>query len=63
VLSLEVVGRTAVALVRDDYLGLSYLDTLSFVEVDGRWIIYNKLFHIEGKARCVESGTASKSLE
>lgn len=51
VLSLEVAGRTAMALVRDDYLGLSYLDTLSFVEVNGRWSIYNKLFHIEGKAR------------
>jgi hypothetical protein len=26
------------------------LDTLSFVHVDDRWQIYNKLFHVEGKA-------------
>jgi len=49
-LSIEVAGNTAVARVRNDYRGLTYLDTLSFIKVEGRWRIYNKLFHIEGKA-------------
>jgi hypothetical protein len=48
VLSLDVHGDTAVARVRDDYIGSRYLDTLSFVKRDNRWSIYNKLFHIEG---------------
>ena len=50
VLSLDVHGQTAVARVRDDYIGNRYLDTLSFVKIDDRWSIYNKLFHIEGPA-------------
>ncbi len=48
VLSLEKAGNTAVARVRDEYLGMSFLDTLSLLKVDGRWSIYNKLFHVEG---------------
>lgn len=48
--SLEIAGNTAVARVRDDYLGMTFLDTLSLLSVDGRWQIYNKLFHVEGPA-------------
>lgn len=48
--SLTVAGKTAVALVRDDYIGNRFLDTLSFVKCDRGWVIYNKLFHIEGSA-------------
>ena len=47
VLSLEIAGDTAIARVRDDYLGMTFLDTLSFLKADGRWTIYNKLFHVE----------------
>ncbi len=50
VVSLDIAGDTAVARVRDDYMGLTFLDTLSFVNVEGRWQIYNKLFHVEGEA-------------
>lgn len=46
-LSLSVSGNTAVAQVRDGYLGLIFVDTLSFLNVDGNWVIYNKLFHVE----------------
>ncbi|HCD27812.1 MAG TPA: hypothetical protein DER02_09840 [Gammaproteobacteria bacterium] len=46
-LSVEIAGDTAVARVRDGYLGLTFLDTLSLLRVDGRWQIYNKLFHVE----------------
>jgi hypothetical protein len=50
ILSLEIAGSTAVARVRDDYLGLTFLDTLSLLKSDGEWSIYNKLFHVEGEA-------------
>ena len=43
-------GKTAVARVRDDYLGLTFLDSISLLRADGRWQIYNKLFHVEGPA-------------
>lgn len=50
VLSIDIAGDTAVARVRDDYLGMTFLDTLSFLKCDGKWTIYNKLFHVENKA-------------
>jgi len=36
-------GDTAV----DEYLGFTFIDTLSLVKVDDTWVIYNKLFHKE----------------
>ena len=50
ILSLEVAGHTAVVRVRDDYLGMTFLDTLSLLKTDDEWHIYNKLFHVEGPA-------------
>lgn len=50
VLSLDIAGNTATARLRDDYLGLTFLDSLSLIKIDGRWSIYNKLFHVEGPA-------------
>ena len=50
VLSCDIAGETAVVRVRDDYLGYTFLDTLSLVKIDGAWVIYNKLYHIEGDA-------------
>ena len=50
VISLTISGDTAVALVRDDYLGNTFMDTLSFLKTDGQWSIYNKLFHVERAA-------------
>lgn len=47
VVSLDIHGETAIARVRDDYLGMTFLDTLSFIRTDDRWRIYNKLFHVE----------------
>ena len=47
ILSIEVAGSTAVALVKDGYLGMIFLDTLSFLQVQDKWLIYNKLFHVE----------------
>ena len=50
ILSIEIAGHTAMARVRDDYLGMTFLDSLSLLKTDGRWSIYNKLFHVEGPA-------------
>jgi hypothetical protein len=50
ILSVEVAGSTAAARVRDDYLGLTFLDSISLLKSDGKWSIYNKLFHVEGDA-------------
>ena len=50
ILSIDVAGDTAVARVRDDYLGLTFLDTLSFIRERDVWSIYTKLFHVEGQA-------------
>jgi hypothetical protein len=50
IISLDIAGDTAVARVRDDYLGMTFLDTLSMLKTDGRWYVYNKLFHVEGPA-------------
>ena len=50
VLSVNIAGATAGVIVRCDYLGLTFLDTLSFIETEGKWSIYNKLFHVEGPA-------------
>ena len=48
ILSVEIAGDTAVARVRDDYLGMTFLDSLSLLKSEGKWSIYNKLFHVEG---------------
>ena len=50
VVSLDIAGNTAVARVRDDYLGNTFLDTLSFLKTGNDWEIYNKLFFVEGPA-------------
>ena len=50
VVSLDIAGKTAVARVRDDYLGMTFLDTLSLLKTDDQWRIYNKLFHVEGSS-------------
>jgi hypothetical protein len=50
VLEIHLAGDTAVARVRDDYMGLTFLDTLTFLKLDGDWRIHDKLFHVEGPA-------------
>jgi hypothetical protein len=47
IISCEINGSTASAKVRDGYLGMIFLDTLSFLKVNDEWKIYNKLFHVE----------------
>ncbi|MDE0730054.1 MAG: nuclear transport factor 2 family protein [Longimicrobiales bacterium] len=49
ILSIEIAGMTAVARVRDDYRGRTFLDSLSLIKTGDRWVIYNKLYHIENE--------------
>lgn len=49
ILACEVEGTTASVKVRDKYLGITFLDTLSFIKFEGGWKIYNKLFHVESE--------------
>lgn len=50
ILSVDIAGNTAAVRVRDDYLGMTFMDTLSLLKTDDKWSIYNKLFHAEGAA-------------
>ena len=47
ILSTEIEGATAIVKVRDKYLGITFLDTLSFIKIEGEWKLYNKLFQVE----------------
>ena len=49
ILSCQIEGETASAKVRDKYLGITFLDTLSLIKIDGEWKLYNKLFHVEAE--------------
>ena len=48
-LTCEIEGTTALVKIRDEYLGITFLDTLSFLKADGEWEIYNKLFNVESE--------------
>ena len=50
ILSVDIAGNTAAVKVRDDYLGMTFLDTLSLLKANDKWTIYNKLFHVEGES-------------
>ena len=47
ILSCEIEGSTASAKVRDKYLGITFLDSLSLIKIENEWKLYNKLFHVE----------------
>ena len=47
ILSTVVEGSTACVKIRDKYLGITFLDTLSLIKIDDQWSIYNKLFNVE----------------
>ncbi len=47
ILSTVVEGTTAAVKVRDKYLGITFLDTLSLIKIGDQWSIYNKLFNVE----------------
>ena len=47
ILSTVVEGTTAAVKVRDKYLGITFVDTLSLIKIGDQWSIYNKLFNVE----------------
>ena len=47
ILSTVVEGTTAAVKVRDKYLGINFVDTLSLIKIGDQWSIYNKLFNVE----------------
>ena len=47
ILTLEVGNTTAVAKVRDNYIGMIFIDILSLIKTESGWFIYNKLFEQE----------------
>lgn len=47
IVSIHVAGKTGLVIARTHFMGMTFLDTLSFLQVQGTWLIYNKLFHIE----------------
>ena len=49
ILSCEVEGTTAFVKLRDKYLGITFLDTLSFIKEGDNWQIYTKLFNVESE--------------
>lgn len=49
ILSCDIEGSTASVKVRDKYLGITFVDILSFIKVESGWKIYNKLFHVESE--------------
>ena len=41
---VDVGTETAVAKVKSIYIDMLFMDTLSFIKVEGKWFIYNKIF-------------------
>ena len=49
VIDIAIEGQTAHVKVKDVYLGITFIDTLSLIKVNDQWKIYNKLFHVQEK--------------
>ena len=41
---VDVGSETGVVKVTSSYIDINFIDTLSFIKVDGNWFIYNKIF-------------------
>ena len=44
---VEYEGTAAVARIELDYPGALFIDYMQLLKVDGRWLIVNKIFHVE----------------
>ena len=47
IITLDVGDTTAVAKVRDNYIGIIFIDILSLIKTQSGWMIYNKIFEQE----------------
>ena len=41
---IDLGKETAVAKVKSNYINMVFVDTLSFLKTEGKWVIYNKIF-------------------
>lgn len=44
--SMTVDGDVAVVRVEDDWLGMNFIDALTLLHHDGKWVIVSKVFHL-----------------
>ena len=44
ILMVNAGEETAVVKVKSEYIGFTFIDTLSFIKIDNCWKIYNKVF-------------------
>ena len=44
ILMVDAGEETAVVKVKSEYIGFTFVDTLSFLKIDNNWKIYNKVF-------------------
>jgi hypothetical protein len=49
IVSIDLTGTEAVVKVEDLYLGFRFTDYLSLLNIDGSWVIVNKMFYHEPK--------------
>ena len=49
ILSIDITGNEAVVKTAELYLGLKFTDYLSMLNVDGKWVIVNKIYYYEPK--------------
>jgi hypothetical protein len=45
IVTIDIVGVAAVVKVADAYIGRDFTDYLSLLQVDGKWVIYGKIWH------------------
>lgn len=50
-MSVDVTGDAAVAKVELDYPNALLTNYFTLLKVDGKWMIMNKIFHTQPKAR------------
>ncbi len=46
--SISIDGDVAVVRVEDDWIGITFLDVLTLLHHDGRWVIVAKVFTVRG---------------
>ena len=44
ILMVDAGEETAVVKVKNEYINIMFIDTLSFLKIDNKWKIYNKVF-------------------
>lgn len=46
ILGIDTVGETASVKVRDTFAGANFTNYLSLLQIDGNWLIVNKLYYL-----------------